>query len=154
MLINLLYLRVKKCRRRVRLKDTKIRLTRVDNLYIRLSDFIYNCSKVNTEFYIAKYMMENLKKFPDITIQEVAEESFTSTTSVTKFCHKIGYQNFYELRNAIGPRVVDESIFCQPLKRMDADSRKGIKEFLVKAQKLDERIFDSFDYSQLAKLGE
>jgi DNA-binding MurR/RpiR family transcriptional regulator len=97
-------------------------------------------------------MIENLKKFPDVTIQEVAEESFTSTTSVTKFCHKIGYQNFYELRNSIGPKVARDSIFQRSLSNMNNVPSNGIKEFLIEANKLDEKIFQSFDYQQIQNI--
>lgn len=129
-------------------------MTVVDNVYIRLTEYIYNCTKLNTDFYIAKSMLTNLEKFPDITIYEVAQESFSSTTSVTKFCRKLGYQNFYELRHAVEQQSQGNTIFQDSLEIMNETQslQEGISAFVADARILDEQIFKSFDYIQIERI--
>lgn len=129
-------------------------MTVVDNVYIRLTEYIYNCTKLTTDFYIAKSMLENLEKFPDMTIHEVAKESFSSTTSVTKFCRKLGYENFFEMRHAVEQQSQENTIFTDSSEIMkESQSLEiGLASFITDAKRLDEQIFKSFDYAQIERV--
>lgn len=74
---------------------------RSSRAYIRLSEFFYNCSKKNVDYSIAKILILKIGEFPDIYIEEIAYLAQTTPASVSKFCKKLGYNNFTEMKNDI-----------------------------------------------------
>ena len=51
-----------------------------------------------TDRYIYGYLADNSSKVPYMRIREIAEGSHTSSASVMRFIHKIGYASFVEFR--------------------------------------------------------
>jgi len=120
-----------------------------DNLYIRLVDFIYKCDKLSTDFYIAKFLLDNLDKFPDLTSQEVAMNAFTSKGSVTKFCKKLGYESFFDLRHDQEKLSKEAHLFHE----IQSDNpQKSIQNFIQNSYQLDLKIFSMFDYHQIIRI--
>lgn len=50
---------------------------------------------------IANYILKNLKELHDFSIKELAAKCFVSVASVTRFCHEIGLEGFFELKYLI-----------------------------------------------------
>ncbi|MBS5370500.1 MAG: MurR/RpiR family transcriptional regulator, partial [Coprobacillus cateniformis] len=44
-------------------------------------------------------MLDRLYEFPDITIEEIAYLANTTPSSVTKFCKRIGYNGFTNIKS-------------------------------------------------------
>lgn len=126
----------------------------VDSLAIRLYDFLYNSSTVNTDFYIAQYMLENLNKFPEITIKEVAKESFTSTTSVTKFTKRLGYDGFFDLRTSVKKKSMEYSFFKGAISELRStnDIQLSLNEVLDSSYALEKKTFNSFNQEQITNI--
>lgn len=124
--------------------------TSSDNLYIRLIDFIYKCDKLSTDFYIAKYLINNLDQFPNITSQEVADNTYTSKGSVTKFCKKIGYKNFFEMRHAVD--YPDNSNLFEVSD--EKSYHDNINEFMKKSHDIDQIINKRFDFKQIERIAD
>ena len=68
-------------------------------LKIRLSEYLFNIKKFDVNFIIAKVMLDRLYEFPDITIEEIAYLANTTPSSVTKFCKRIGYNGFTNIKS-------------------------------------------------------
>jgi len=51
-----------------------------------------------TEQHIRNYILKNDRKIPNMSIYELAEATYTSTASITRFCHKIGMGSFKDLK--------------------------------------------------------
>lgn len=71
----------------------------MNNAYIRLMIFLYRAEKSSVDFEIANVLLNQFDRFPDILIEDIARLASTTPASVTKFCHKLNYHSFKELRN-------------------------------------------------------
>lgn len=63
-----------------------------------LSEYVFSNLKLDVNYSIARVMLEKIGDINDISIEEVAYRAHTSPGSVTKFCKKLGYANFKELK--------------------------------------------------------
>ena len=52
------------------------------------------------ELSIYSYILENKEKVAYMKIRELAHESHVSTTSILKFCKKIGFESYTEIGRA------------------------------------------------------
>ena len=52
----------------------------------------------NTYYRIIDYILHNLSKITDLSITELAENTFTSAATITRFIHYLGYDNYTSFR--------------------------------------------------------
>lgn len=69
------------------------------NLQVRLTEYLFNIKKFDANFIIAKIMLDKISDFPNVSIEEIAFLSNTSPSTVTKFCKKIGYLGFSQIKD-------------------------------------------------------
>ena len=67
-------------------------------LYIKLQKIINQSSSNDPYKAIAKALIENIDNFEHITIEKLAELSFTSISTISRFVKFLGYKNFIELK--------------------------------------------------------
>lgn len=61
---------------------------------------IYNENKIgSTDYQLAKYLLDNYVKIPQLNIYEVAEANHMSRATVRRFCNQLGYHNFKEMKS-------------------------------------------------------
>lgn len=72
------------------------------NLVYELQALINSASESDTDKGIALYLLKNIQRVEDITINELANECYTSISTVSRFCKTIGLANFAELKQRIG----------------------------------------------------
>lgn len=53
------------------------------------------------ELSLSKYILENYQSIASMSVNELADNTFTSKSSVIRFCQKIGFSGFTELKNYI-----------------------------------------------------
>ena len=70
----------------------------ISPVYIKLSEYIFLCRKKNVDVNIALVLLDKIEQFPIINIEEVALQAHTSPSSITKFCKKLGYNRFSDLK--------------------------------------------------------
>ncbi|EBM9948704.1 TPA: transcriptional regulator, RpiR family protein [Salmonella enterica] len=71
-------------------------------LYIKASEYLFHAAKETVYVRIAKEIVDKIDEFPHVNIEELALASITSPSSVTRFCHLLGYSSFHELKNDTG----------------------------------------------------
>lgn len=54
-----------------------------------------------TEKYIAEYILSNTDEAKDLTIRELAEATFTSPSSIIRFCRSLEFKGFKDFRQAL-----------------------------------------------------
>ncbi len=65
-----------------------------------IDEYLYaKCSSQESDILL--YLKHNLEQIPDIAISVVADNTFCSTTSVTRLVKKLGFTNYRELQYAI-----------------------------------------------------
>ena len=65
------------------------------NVYLRLLE-AEGFSK--TEKEIAEYITKNHREIVNMSIQELANNTYTSTTTIIRFCKKLGFNGYREFK--------------------------------------------------------
>ena len=73
----------------------------MSNIRIQLLNIINRDAVDSTNFIIAKYILECLEQTKVVTTQELAINCNVSKSSISRFCRKIGYEDFMELQIAV-----------------------------------------------------
>lgn len=64
-----------------------------------LFSIINQFSDSDTDYIIAKYLLDNYKTISELNIYQVSEDCFVSRATIRRFCSSIGFDNFKELKN-------------------------------------------------------
>lgn len=54
-----------------------------------------------SELALSKYILENYDEIPQMSVNDLAEYNYTSKSSVIRFCQKIGFSGYTEVKNYI-----------------------------------------------------
>ncbi len=60
-----------------------------------------NLEARNSEFLISNYILKNLDEVSQMGIEELAEHSYTSASTVSRFIKKLGYKNFLQFKREL-----------------------------------------------------
>lgn len=83
----------------------------ISQVYIRLNEHLFKCKKYDLNFLITKVLIERIDEFPNIYIEEIAYAAQTTPASITKFCKKLGYTSFKEMRCDLDNYFIQERIY-------------------------------------------
>ncbi|WP_294902740.1 MurR/RpiR family transcriptional regulator [Tatumella sp. UBA2305] len=72
-------------------------------VYIKLSEYLFYCRKKSVNVNIALVMLQKIREFPAIYIEEIALLANTTPASVTRFCKILGYSRFQTLKQDLQP---------------------------------------------------
>lgn len=62
---------------------------------------LINSSLTKTDLMIANYLIQNKERIKEISINEICDELFISKSAVSKYCRKVGFSGFKELKYSI-----------------------------------------------------
>lgn len=126
-------------------------MTETKYLAGKLKEYLFASEKLTADFIIAKTILDNLSNLPHLYLKEIAIEAQVAESTVTKFCRKLGYEGFKELRNDI---ILEENIesveniLFQTIKITDSEIL--IDTILAEEKKILLQAFDQFDTEKLA----
>lgn len=72
----------------------------MSNIRIQLLNMINREDSNSMNFIIAQYILENLESKKTISTKELAQECNVSKSSISRFCRKLGYEDFLDLQIA------------------------------------------------------
>ncbi|WP_049945585.1 MurR/RpiR family transcriptional regulator [Candidatus Stoquefichus massiliensis] len=121
-------------------------------LQVRLTEYLFNIKKFDTNFIIAKVMLDKLSEFPDVSIEQIAYLSNTTPSTVTKFCKKLGYLGFSQIKEeativkfpGLTKNILDNHICHNP--------KDFYNYFTQSTQELYESLFILFDHQQISRI--
>lgn len=124
-------------------------LSKVSKVYIRLTENLFKCKKNDVNYNITKTLIEQIDAFPDIYIEEIAHRANTTPASITKFCKKLGYSTFKEMRTDL-TNYSDEVM----LDYLDNESSPAnfISLFLTREMEIQQSIFEILDHDQCQRV--
>lgn len=96
----------------------------------KLLNYIDNTRVRDVNYDIAFEMIRNYKRLPDMSISEIAEMCFVSTSTISRFCKFLGYQNFTEFKAHLGLSF-----------HIKADYSKNLSVYLRKDKEVARDIF-------------
>jgi|GEM_PF-854620 len=126
----------------------------MSGVYIKLTEFFYHCTKKDVNFSIAKVLISKIHEFPDVYIEEIAMLANTTSSSVSKFCKRLGYHSFTEMKNDVNADL-HESVFDQARQLMkEHHSLKEAYEFFFDSEReIMTQWYKEIDEEQLLRIG-
>lgn len=101
----------------------------MENIFIQLHLFYPHATE--SEKRIIEYVLENSSKVIKMTIRDLANSTFSSASTVSRLCKKVGYDGFLDFKNAIvygdALRNFDDTSIQEDLSKDDS-----IKEIIQK----------------------
>lgn len=83
----------------------------INNLgLLNMFSTIINGDEHDSDYAITNYILNNIDNLSAISINEVVEEAFVSRSSVRRFCNRLGYNNFSELKNSLTDIIFPSNI--------------------------------------------
>lgn len=93
---------------------------------------VYASSFTKSETRIAQYLLNNAELALTMSIHEIAEEVGISAASITRFCHKLGYDNFKKMRTDLAPAADELAVDdFQRVMGWFNDSEALVKNYLL-----------------------
>ena len=136
----------------------------MSNIRIQLLNIINRESPDSMNFIIAQYILENLERKKVVSTKELADECKVSKSSISRFCRKLGYEDFLELQIAIGSynSFIEERFTDLKGENTHALIQNyflDIKEIInhldqsLEVEVLEELVKDIHDYERVALMG-
>lgn len=118
----------------------------------RLVEYMFSNRKKDVSFSIARSLLLRSHELHNITIEEIASLSNTTPASVSKFCHRLKFNSFKELRTT-PTRVTTSPIFTVlQLMAIEKGIETAIASFYEEAQTRFMEMFKAFDMEQIQRI--
>lgn len=122
----------------------------MSNIRIQLLNVINRESRDSTNFIIAQYMLEHLEQMKVISTKELARECNVSKSSISRFCRKIGYEDFMELQIAI---VTYDSCIDERIPDLKGNAvEEFVKTYLADSKRIVDHLEKNLDTAALEEL--
>ncbi|ALS36570.1 DNA-binding MurR/RpiR family transcriptional regulator [Enterococcus rotai] len=120
-------------------------------VYVKLTEFFFKCVKSGVYYTIAKVLIKKINEFPNIYIEEIAFLANTTPASVTKFCKKIGYASFKEMRTDIFPYAELPQFSSY---NGELTSQSIMDNMLQEEEQLTRKIYEQIDLDQCYRIAQ
>lgn len=67
----------------------------------KLTLILNNINSDDTEWILSNYLLENIHNINELNIMDMSEDCYVSRATIRRFAMKLGYKNFYDLKNQI-----------------------------------------------------
>lgn len=81
-----------------------------------LSSIINSGTVEGIDYVLAEYMLKNLHRISETSILELTEECYTSRSAVRRFCIRLGYNNFSQLKGSVTKLVFPSNLSLRDIK--------------------------------------
>lgn len=91
---------------------------------------IINDGETNSDYAFAKYVLNNVERIQEITVNEIVDNAFVSRSSIRRFCNKLGYSNFSEFKNKLNVLIFPSNLHLRTFKNV-SDYRAELDSGLI-----------------------
>lgn len=104
---------------------------------------------------IARTILQNYNKIPDLTIFDLADLCFVSSSSITRFIRTMGYNNYKEFKNEISHTLKIDVDYSKKVNMASAEDLQPIyRRYTENVIENIQYTFDNIDYRQLNRVCE
>lgn len=97
----------------------------------KLDEYLNNTDHNDINHIIAKYMKRNLERMADMKIDDVASQCYVSKGKISKFCKKLGYDNFQALKDdCINDHLAKKTVKLRQQHHLEKDFQQHIYDSL------------------------
>lgn len=112
-----------------------------------LLELINNENPESVDYIIGKYVLDHMNQLSGASIQDISDACEVSKSTLSRFCRKIGLEDFQEMKDELQNAHINPSgKFNVPL--VDADGKGYLKSVSEQVMKLDAAL----DYKLIEKL--
>ena len=117
------------------------------NLLSSLLSILNTNDELDTDFVIAKYLLDNLNELKGISIYKIADDCFVSRSSVQRFIKNIGYESYTQLKRSLDNVISHETGF------LDYTDHSSYGEYMInEINKMSKDIFNSAHSADFRKI--
>lgn len=92
---------------------------------------IINEGTTDCHYSIAEYLLHNIHRISNVSVNNIVDEAFVSRSTIRRFCNRLGYDNFSELKNSLSAIIFPSNIHLREF--MDTSNyRNELKKELPK----------------------
>ena len=62
---------------------------------------IINNGEQDNDYAVAAFLLRNIDRVKDLSVNEVIDQAYTTRSAVRRFCQRIGYENFSQFKQSI-----------------------------------------------------
>lgn len=135
----------------------------------RLNQYLNNGVQQDTTYQIAEYIICNIEHLDEISIYRISKDCHVSVATVSRFCKKFGFEDFYSFKDACeleseiinlrcDTHPVDKSLMkngvkdiCKDLKYLELQMGNSLKK--LSYEKLNQLVQDIINYPHVYFLG-
>ncbi len=110
------------------------------NSFLRINS-VYDSLK-SAEKRVADYILQNPRLVVDMTINELAEQSNSSYATINRFCKKLDYAGFKELRSSIVYYLTHNKGVDEMIKELDIPQNASVEELCENVYTLAYKVLD------------
>lgn len=104
---------------------------------------------------IARTILQNYNKIPDLTIFDLADLCFVSSSSITRFIRTMGYNSYKEFKNEISHTLKIDVDYSKKVNMASAEDLQPIyRRYTENVIENIQYTFDNIDYRQLNRVCE
>lgn len=92
---------------------------------------IINEGETNSDYAFTKYILNNLDRINEVTVNEIIDNAYVSRSSIRRFCNKLGYNNFSDFKNTLTAIIFPSNIHLRSFKNI-TDYREELNTGLKK----------------------
>lgn len=123
----------------------------------KLQDLVISTTEGNINTTIARVLLKKVgHDAPDITIESLADECFTSTASISRFSKKLGYSKFSDMKQAFIEYQSDTAKFINKnnfeLTIGEANSERSLSHYIKKITHSFLSLEENLDLGQIDAL--
>lgn len=101
----------------------------------KLDEYLNNTDHNDMNHIIAKYMKKNLDKIADMKIDDIASQCYVSKGKISKFCKKLGYDNFQAFKDdCINDHLAKKMVKLRQQYHLEKDFQQHIDDSLQTIQ--------------------
>src|SRR5699024_11751209 len=77
---------------------------------------IINEGETNSDYAFTNYILKNINRINNVTVNEIVDNAYTSRSSIRRSCNKLGYNNFSELKSKLTGIIFSSNIHLMTVK--------------------------------------
>ncbi|MDL2220547.1 hypothetical protein LJC55_02660 [Eubacteriales bacterium OttesenSCG-928-N14] len=77
----------------------------LEDTICKLVAIVNSSDRENTDYFIAMGLLKSIDSIANSSIEQMAEHCDTSTASLSRFCRKMGFQNYVLFKNEFNKSV-------------------------------------------------
>ncbi|WP_067843075.1 MurR/RpiR family transcriptional regulator [Amphibacillus sediminis] len=103
---------------------------------------IINDGERDSDYAITEFILNNIDNVSHISNNMIMDEAFVSRSAIRRFCNRLGYKNFSELKNSLSDIIFPSNIHLREFEHVKAYRKKMNQELAKMIEDINQLITD------------